>query len=95
MGGTPPVDRGDPAPRLRADVTEVPGGTTAHEVGLLGEQGVERLTAADLAHVRTTISWEVLASASARVARVYHAATGLTGLRTLAGEHRGAEEQRV
>jgi alanine racemase len=78
-----------------ADVTDVPGVTTADEFVLLGEQGGERITAADLAHVRTTISWEVLASASARVARVYHAATGLTGLRTLAGELRGAEEQRA
>ena len=77
-----------------ADVTDVPGVTTADEFVLLGEQAGERITAADLAHVRTTISWEVLASMSARVARVYHAAAGLTGLRTLAGEYRRAEEQR-
>jgi alanine racemase len=78
-----------------ADVTDVPGVTTADEFVLLGEQGGQRITAGELALVRTTISWEVLASASARVARVYHAATGPTGLRTLAGEHRGAEEQGV
>ena len=65
------------------------------EFVLLGEQGGERVTAADLALVRTTISWEVLASMSARVARVYHASTGLTGLRTLAGEHLRPEERRV
>ncbi len=76
-----------------ADVTDVPGVTTADEFVLLGEQGAERLTALELAHVRTTISWEVLASMSARVARVYHAAAGLTGLRTLAGELRQAEEK--
>jgi len=80
---------------VMADVTDVPGVTTQDEFVLLGDQGRERITAADLAHVRTTISWEVLASMSARVARVYHASTGLTGLRTLAGEHLRPEERRV
>ncbi|HTS14467.1 MAG TPA: alanine racemase, partial [Candidatus Sulfotelmatobacter sp.] len=77
-----------------ADVTDVPEVTTADEFVLLGAQGTERITAAELALVRTTISWEVLASMSARVARVYHASTGLTGLRTLAGERRATEERR-
>jgi len=80
---------------VMADVTDVPGVTTQDEFVLLGEQGGERITAADLALVRTTISWEVLASMSARVARVYHASTGLTGLRTLAGEHLRPEERHV
>jgi len=80
---------------VMADVTDVPGVTAGDEFVLLGAQGGERITAADLALVRTTISWEVLASMSARVARVYHASTGLTGLRTLAGEHRRAEERSV
>ena len=78
---------------VMADVSDVPGVTTQDEFVLLGEQGGERITAADLALVRTTISWEVLASMSARVARVYHASTGLTGLRTLAGEHLRPEER--
>ena len=80
---------------VMADVTDVPGVTTQDEFVLLGEQGGERITAADLALVRTTISWEVLASMSARVARVYHRSTGLTGLRTLAGEHLRPEERHV
>ena len=81
---------------VMADVTDVPGRHDADdEFVLLGEQGGERITAAELARVRTTISWEVLASMSARVARVYHASTGLTGLRTLAGEHLRPEERRV
>jgi len=80
---------------VMADVTDVPGVTTQDEFVLLGEQGGERISAADLALVRNTISWEVLASMSARVARVYHASTGLTGLRTLAGEQLRPEERRV
>ena len=80
---------------VMADVSDVPGVTTQDEFVLLGEQGGERIAAADLALVRTTISWEVLASMSARVARVYHASTGLTGLRTLAGEHLRPEERHV
>jgi hypothetical protein len=36
--------------------------------------------------LRNTIPWEVVAGMSARLPRVYHAAAGLTGLRTLLGE---------
>ena len=76
---------------VMADVTEVEGVTPADEFVLLGEQGGERITAAELARVRTTISWEVLASMAYRIARVYHAAAGLTGTRTLAAEHHPVE----
>lgn len=71
-----------------ADVTDLPDVTTADEFVLLGAQGDERITATELARLRTTISWEVLASMAYRIARVYHAAAGLTGTRTLAGEQR-------
>ena len=71
-----------------ADVTEIPQPSTADEFVLLGAQGDERITATELARLRTTISWEVLASMAYRIARVYHAAAGLTGTRTLAGEQR-------
>ncbi len=71
-----------------ADVTDVPGVSSADEFVLLGAQGQARITVAELARARTTISWEVLASMAYRVARVYHAAAGLTGTRTLSGEQR-------
>ena len=71
---------------VMADVTSLPELTTEDEFVLLGAQGDERITATELARARTTISWEVLASMAYRVARVYHAAAGLSGIRTLAGE---------
>lgn len=62
---------------LMADVTDVPGSPVAvtDEFVLIGEQGTERITAADLAVARGTISWEVVTSLSARLPRVYHAAS--------------------
>jgi alanine racemase len=71
---------------VMADVTARPELTMDDEFVLLGAQGGERITATELARARTTISWEVLASMAYRVARVYHAAAGLSGIRTLAGE---------
>jgi alanine racemase len=71
---------------VMADVSAVPELTTDDEFVLLGAQGGERVTATELARARNTISWEVLASMAYRVARVYHAAAGLSGTRTLTGE---------
>jgi hypothetical protein len=53
------------------------------EFVLLGSQGDERITAGDLARARTTNSWEVVTSTSRRMPRVYDAAAGARGLRTL------------
>ena len=63
---------------VMADVTDVPRApvTVDDEFVLLGEQGSERITAADLARIGTTISWEVLASMARRLPRVYYAASG-------------------
>jgi alanine racemase len=55
---------------------------------LLGSSGVERISVADLARERTTISWEIVTAMSRRLPRVYHAAAGPVGLRTLT-ERRG------
>jgi alanine racemase len=71
---------------VMADVTSVPEVTLEDEFVLLGAQREARITATELSRLRTTISWEVLASMAQRVARVYHAAAGLSGLRTIAGE---------
>ena len=48
---------------VMADVTDVPGPpvTVDDEFVLLGRQGDEEISAADLARLGTTISWEVLA----------------------------------
>jgi alanine racemase len=68
-----------------ADVTDVPGPpvTPDDEFVLLGEQGGDRITAAELARERTTISWEVIAAMAARLPRVYTAPAEVVGIRTL------------
>ena len=72
---------------VTADVTDVPGApvTEDDEFVLLGEQGPERLTAHALAAACGTISYEVVTGMSRRLARVYHAAGSVTGVRTLVG----------
>ena len=70
---------------VMADVTDVPGApvTVDEEFTLLGAQGGERIDAAELARSRNTISWEVVTAMSRRLPRVYHAAAGALGIRTL------------
>jgi alanine racemase len=73
---------------VMADVTDVPGPPVSleDEFVLLGAQGDQRISAEDLAQQRTTNTWEVVTLMSARLPRVYHAATGaVVGLRTLTG----------
>ena len=70
---------------VMADVTDVPGPPVgvADEFVLLGTQGEQRITAADLAAARGTNSWEVVTGLSARLPRVYHAASVPRETRTL------------
>jgi alanine racemase len=70
---------------VMADVTDVPGPpvTVADEFVLLGRDGDERITVAELALARTTNSWEVVSGMARRLPRVYHASAGAVGLRTL------------
>jgi alanine racemase len=70
---------------IMVDVTDVPGAPvgTDDEFVLLGEQGSERISAGELARSRTTNSWEVVTTMSRRLPRVYDAAAGPVGLRTL------------
>jgi alanine racemase len=76
---------------VMADVTDVPGPpvTPADEFVLLGAQGRDEIRAADLAQERTTISWEVVATMSRRLPRVYTARAVPVGIRTLT-EERGS-----
>jgi alanine racemase len=75
---------------VMADVTDVPGPPVDgdDEFVLLGACGDERISVGELARVRTTNSWEVVTAMSRRLPRVYHAAAGPVGLRTLT-ERRG------
>ncbi|HJW21035.1 MAG TPA: alanine racemase [Candidatus Limnocylindrales bacterium] len=70
---------------VMADVTDVPDPpvTVADEFVLLGRQGDESITAAELAKARSTISYEVVTAMAARLPRVYHAPSGALGVRTL------------
>jgi alanine racemase len=75
---------------VMADVTDVPGPPvdTSDEFVLIGRSGDERIGVEELARLRTTNSWEVVTGMSRRLPRVYHAAAGPVGLRTLT-ERRG------
>jgi alanine racemase len=73
---------------VMADVTDVSGEpVTVHdEFVLIGAQGGQRITAADIAKARGTNSWEVVTNLAARLPRVYHAASVPREMRTLSGD---------
>ena len=85
--------RGDRAPvvgnvamdAVMVDVTDVSGPPVGvdDEFVLIGAQGPARITAAEVALAGTTNSWEVVTALSRRLPRVYHAASGPIGVRTL------------
>jgi alanine racemase len=56
---------------IMADVTDIPGVREDSEVVLIGSQGKETITAADIAGKTGTIPYEVLTSVGQRVRRVY------------------------
>ncbi len=68
-----------------ADVTDVPGPpvTIDDECTLIGAQDGAQITVRDVAQQRNTNPWEVTTSVARRVPRVYHAAAGPVGVRTL------------
>jgi len=70
---------------VMVDVTDLPGPpvTPADEFTLIGADGDERIAVGDLARERNTNSWEVVTAMARRLPRVYDAAPGPVGLRTL------------
>jgi alanine racemase len=86
-GGRAPLVGNVAMDALMVDVTDVPGPPVDvdDEFVLLGSQGADRIRPEDLALTRTTNTWEVVTQMSGRLPRVYHAAAGAVGLRTLAG----------
>ena len=72
---------------VMVDVTDVPGPPVDDRDAfvLIGRQGDQAITVADVARLCTTNSWEVVTSMARRVPRVYHADPGPLGLRTLIG----------
>jgi alanine racemase len=76
---------------VMADVTDVPGTPVGvdDEFVLIGSQGDARIAAIDVAQARTTNTWEVMTSLSRRLPRVYDAAAGPVGVRTLSAVEDG------
>jgi alanine racemase len=71
---------------VMADVTDVAGPpvTVEDEFVLIGRQGDAEIGAAELARSRTTNSWEIVTTMSARLTRVYHHAPAeLAGFRSI------------
>ena len=87
-GGRAPLVGNVAMDAVMADVSDVPGDpVTVHdEFVLLGAQGEQRITAADIAAARGTNSWEVVTNLAARLPRVYHAASVPRETRTLIGQ---------
>jgi alanine racemase len=71
---------------VMADVTDVPGEPIGvdDEFTLIGGDGDARIAAEEVARSRTTNVWEVVTGMARRLPRVYHAAAGIEGIRTLA-----------
>ena len=70
---------------VMVDVTDVPGEPVSmdDEFVLIGRQGTAEIGAADVAAVRGTNTWEVVAAMARRLPRVYHAASGPVAVRSL------------
>jgi alanine racemase len=84
-GGRVPLVGNVAMDAVMADVTDVAGAPVSvdDEFVLLGRQGAEHISAADLAAAWGTNCWEVVTSLAARLPRVYHAASVPRETRTL------------
>jgi alanine racemase len=56
---------------ITVDVSNVPGVQVADAVTVIGEDGVDRITAEEVAEWSNSISWDVLTSIGPRVERRY------------------------
>jgi alanine racemase len=66
-----------------ADVTDVPDVAEGDEVVIIGRQGENAITAAEIGDLCGTISYEILCGVSARVPRLYMRSGALVGVETL------------
>ncbi len=84
-GGRAPLVGNVAMDAVMCDVTDVPGRpvTVDDEFVLLGEQGEDEITVAELARARATNSWEVVTTMSRRLTRVYDSGSGREAIRTL------------
>jgi Alanine racemase len=56
---------------MMIDVSEIPDVTVGDEVVLMGRQGEEEISCAELAERAGTITWEIITRVGSRVRRVY------------------------
>lgn len=84
-GGRVPLVGNVAMDAVMADVTDVPGPPVGvdDEFVLIGAQGEEAITVGAVADERGTNAWEVVTNLSARLPRVYHAASVPRQTRTL------------
>lgn len=54
------------------DVTDVPGAAEGDEAVLFGTQGSEHIGVDEVAELANTISWDIMASLTARLPRIFH-----------------------
>lgn len=57
--------------QIMVDITDIPEAAVGDQVVLMGEQGMENITADELADLCGTISYEILTSITERVPRIY------------------------
>jgi hypothetical protein len=71
---------------VMVDVTQVPGDPVSvdDEFTLIGSQGGQAISAAEVARWGNTISYEVVTGMSGRLPRVYYAAAKAVQMRTVA-----------
>jgi alanine racemase len=71
---------------VMVDVTDVPGEPVSvdDEFTLIGRQGSDAISAADVARWGNTISYEIVTAMSGRLPRVYYAAATAVQMRTVA-----------
>jgi alanine racemase len=74
---------------LMLNVTDIPGVAVEDEVTLIGEQGSAEIWAGEVAELSDTIAYEVLASLSARVARLYTRGGRIVAIEDFAGYREG------
>jgi alanine racemase len=70
---------------VMVDVTAIPGAAVGDEVTLIGEQNSGEIRAEELAELAETISYEILSSIMARVARIYVRGGQVVAIEDLSG----------
>lgn len=66
--------------QLMLDVSHIPGVTMGDEVTIFGRDGEEEVSAADLAEMAGTISYEIICAVGHRVPRVYYKGDQVVGV---------------